>query len=63
MFVGFSAIYVGLAVLLNLVWPLVLLPLVIVVLSTTVIRHEERYMAAEFGDPYQTYCRRVRRWM
>ena len=63
MFVGFSAIYVGLAVLLNMVWPLAVLPLVIAVLTLTVIRHEERYMATEFGDPYQTYCRRVRRWM
>jgi protein-S-isoprenylcysteine O-methyltransferase Ste14 len=63
MFVGFSGIYVGLAVLLNMVWPLVLLPFVIVILTRTVIRHEERYMAMEFGDPYQSYCRRVRRWM
>ena len=63
MFVGFSAVYIGLAVLLNMVWPLVLLPLVVVILSATVIRHEERYMATEFGDPYTTYCRRVRRWM
>lgn len=63
MFVGFSAIYVGLAVMLNLVWPLIVLPLVIAVLTMTVIRHEERYMATEFGDPYTTYCRRVRRWM
>jgi protein-S-isoprenylcysteine O-methyltransferase Ste14 len=63
MFVGFSAVYVGLAVLLNMVWPLLVLPLVITVLTLTVVRHEERYMAAEFGDSYKTYCRRVRRWM
>jgi protein-S-isoprenylcysteine O-methyltransferase Ste14 len=63
MFVGFSAIYGGLAVLLNLAWPLLLLPIVIVVLTITVVRHEERYMRMEFGDPYVSYCRRVRRWL
>ena len=63
MFIGFSAIYIGVAVLLNLVWPLVLLPVVIAVLTAMVVKHEERYMRAEFGEPFADYCRRVRRWL
>jgi protein-S-isoprenylcysteine O-methyltransferase Ste14 len=63
MFVGFTAIYIGLASLLNLAWPLVLLPLVLGLLTLTVIRHEERYMRNEFGEEFVSYCGRVRRWL
>ena len=28
-----------------------------------VIRREEAYLAARFGDRYRDYCRRVRRWL
>lgn len=63
MFVGFTAIYIGLASLLNLAWPLVLLPLVLGLLTLTVIRHEERYMRHEFGEQFVSYCGRVRRWL
>jgi protein-S-isoprenylcysteine O-methyltransferase Ste14 len=63
MFVGFTAIYVGAAILLNLAWPLVLLPLVIAALTITVIRHEERYMQDQFGEEFVSYRGRVRRWL
>ena len=63
MFVGFTAIYVGAAILLNLAWPLVLLPLVIAALTITVIRQEERYMQDQFGEEFVSYRGRVRRWL
>ena len=63
MFVGFTAIYIGVAVLLNLAWPLVLLPVVIALLTVTVIQHEERYMRELFGEEFVSYCGRVRRWL
>ncbi len=63
MYVGFTAMYVGVAFLMNLVWPLVLLPGVLLILFGTVIAREERYMRATFGEAYDSYCRRVPRWL
>lgn len=63
MYVGLSALYVGLALLINWAWPLVTLPIVLIVLTTAVIRREERYLRRAFGDDYEAYCRRVRRWV
>jgi protein-S-isoprenylcysteine O-methyltransferase Ste14 len=47
----------------NSVWTALFLPLVIGTLYLTVIRHEERYLAATFGDEYDDYRGRVRRWL
>jgi protein-S-isoprenylcysteine O-methyltransferase Ste14 len=63
MYVALSLMYLGAAVLVNSVWPLLLLPLVIAVLQTTVIRLEERYLEATFGRAYEEYRGRVRRWL
>ncbi|MCC7009405.1 MAG: isoprenylcysteine carboxylmethyltransferase family protein [Acidobacteria bacterium] len=63
MYVGLTGAYVGLAVLLNQAWPLVVLPAVVAVLVVFVIRREERYLGSVFGLQYEAYCRRVRRWV
>jgi protein-S-isoprenylcysteine O-methyltransferase Ste14 len=44
-------------------WPLLLLPLTIILLGWGVIGREERYLAARFGAPYDAYRQRVRRWI
>lgn len=63
MYVAFTASYFGLALFVNAAWPIVLLPLVLIVLSVTVISREEQYMRSRFGDAYDAYCRRVPRWL
>jgi protein-S-isoprenylcysteine O-methyltransferase Ste14 len=63
MYVGFVAMYFGLSLLLNTIWPLLLLPAIIGLLVWIVISREERYMRATFGQEYDSYCRRVRRWL
>jgi protein-S-isoprenylcysteine O-methyltransferase Ste14 len=62
MYLGITAAYLGIAVVNNHAWPLVLLPLALMGL-TVIIRREERYLRAAFGDAYDQYCRRVRRWV
>ena len=62
MYAGLSFAYLGLAALLNQAWPIVLLPVVLIVLSVAVIEREERYLRATFGADYEAYCGRVRRW-
>lgn len=62
-YVAFTIIYVGLSLALGLVWSLLLLPIVILLVTLAVIRREERYMRSTFGEAYEEYCRRVRRWI
>jgi protein-S-isoprenylcysteine O-methyltransferase Ste14 len=63
MYVGMAVAYVGGSLLLNSVWPLLLLPLAVLAVDRYVIAREERYLGAKFGDEYAAYTRRVRRWL
>jgi protein-S-isoprenylcysteine O-methyltransferase Ste14 len=63
MYVSLTLADVGLALFFNQAWPIVLLPLVLLVLVLVVIAREERYLRAAFGDAYDAYCRRVRRFL
>jgi protein-S-isoprenylcysteine O-methyltransferase Ste14 len=63
MYVGFAALYIGVALFFNSWWPLVLLPLVMLVIDRAVIAREERYLRSAFPAEYAAYCARVRRWI
>lgn len=63
MYLAMSCAYIGLSLLLNNLWAVLLLPIVLGVVDLFVIRREERYLAAKFGQPYREYCARVRRWL
>ena len=58
-----TLIYCGIGLLLNSVWPWLLLPLLIVCMQRAVIIHEEHLLLRLFGDDYRIYRRRVRRWL
>lgn len=62
MYVGWTALYVGIALLVDAVWPLVLLPAVAVLTHRTV-RREERRLAERFEGEYRAYRDRVRRYL
>lgn len=62
MYVGWTALYVGLALLVGVAWPLVLLPLVAVAVHRTV-RREERALERRHGDAYRAYARDVPRYL
>jgi len=55
--------YIGAALMLNTMWPLLLLPLVLLVVHRGVIMREERYLEQKFGDEYNSYKMSVRRWI
>jgi len=63
MYVGLAALYAGVTLLVNSLWPLLLLPVVLVVIRWRVIAREEAYLERKFGDVYRTYTTRVRRWL
>lgn len=62
MYVGWTALYAGVSLLVGLVWPLGLLPVVAVVVHRQV-RREERALERRFGDAYRAYGREVRRYL
>lgn len=63
MYLGMAIFYVGLAVILNSLVALILLPVVLTVVQTQVIAREEAYLERAFGNDYLTYKSRVRRWI
>ena len=62
-YVSATVVYVGIAFVVNTVWPIVLLPFGIALLYYGVIAREESYMERVFGDEYLKYKARVRRWL
>jgi protein-S-isoprenylcysteine O-methyltransferase Ste14 len=53
----------GFTVLLQSRWNVLLLPLVLFVIQTQVIRREEPYLERRFGADYTHYRSQVRRWL
>jgi protein-S-isoprenylcysteine O-methyltransferase Ste14 len=63
MYVGLSIAYLGEAGLLHQLWPVLLLPLTMAYLDRLVIPVEESRLHEVFGDAYDAYRARVRRWL
>ena len=63
MYFSLLLLMAGVGLVANTLWPLLLLPLLVVVVRRKVIDHEERYLTAKFGEPYRAYTARVRRWI
>ena len=63
MYVALTAMTLGVSLLADNLWMLVLLPVVLIVLTRFVIQREENYLASEFGKSYLAYQTRVRRWL
>ncbi len=63
LYVALNLMYVGLALLTNAGWVLALIVPVLLVMHYGVIRREERYLDAKFGDAYRGYRARVRRYL
>lgn len=62
LYIALNLMYVGLALLSNAFWVLGLLVPVLLIMHFGVIRREERYLEAKFGDAYRGYRGRVRRY-
>jgi protein-S-isoprenylcysteine O-methyltransferase Ste14 len=63
MYVGMALLQVGIGIGFANGWILVLVPVVLAIVHTTAIRHEEAYLQREFGDAYREYRSSVRRWL
>ncbi|HET8655183.1 MAG TPA: isoprenylcysteine carboxylmethyltransferase family protein [Longimicrobiaceae bacterium] len=63
MYLGLALAYLGEAAMLAELWPVILLPLVLLYVRTMVIPVEEARLRGAFGDAYVHYCSTVRRWI
>jgi protein-S-isoprenylcysteine O-methyltransferase Ste14 len=63
MYVSLVLAYAGAAGVLAMPWPLLLLPLPVIGLNSTVIPFEENRLRTEFGAEFENYCGHVRRWL
>jgi protein-S-isoprenylcysteine O-methyltransferase Ste14 len=62
MCVAWAVVYVGIALVANAIWPLLLLPGVLLATHVVVVR-EERFLEGRLGAAYRSYKTSVRRYL
>ncbi len=63
MYLAMLLVYLGIALLFDVLWALLLSPVVVLLVGRMVIAREERYLEGKFGDEYRQYRAQVRRWI
>ena len=63
MYVGLAILYVGITCFIGNWWHIVLFPLLLIIVQEYIIRREEKYLQLEFGQAYEAYKNKVRRWL
>ncbi len=62
-YVSLTLLYLGVGILLNNGWILILVAPVFLVMDLWVVRREERHLEAIFGEEFLRYKAAVRRWL
>ncbi len=62
LYVALTLLYLGVALLAQSLWALLLLPVVLLIIQRNVIVREENYLERRFGADYDRYRAQVRRW-
>ena len=62
-YLGFICTLMGLPLALGTYWGIICSPVLILLMNTLVIQHEEAYLENKFKDQYAAYKSRVRRWV
>ena len=63
MYLGMSTAYIGAALVLGSWWPLLGLPVIVLLVDRFVIDREEAYLRTRFGADYDDFSARTRRWL
>jgi protein-S-isoprenylcysteine O-methyltransferase Ste14 len=63
LYLSLTLLYIGISLLFNALWALLLLLPLLVVVQIGVIQREEVYLERKFGDEYLRYKTQVRRWL
>jgi len=62
-YVSLTLLYLGVGIILNNGWILLLVVPVLLVIDLWVVRKEERHLETKFGEDYLRYKAAVRRWL
>ena len=63
MYVGLAFAFAGIALIVDWVWALAMLPIVLAIVYVAAIKPEEHFLEGTFGPDYAAYRSRVRRWL
>jgi|WetSurMetagenome_2_1015567.scaffolds.fasta_scaffold106797_2 protein-S-isoprenylcysteine O-methyltransferase Ste14 len=63
MYTGLLCLYTSLAMFVGNWWTILLMPFVIFIIQSYVIRREESYLTRHFGQQFIEYTKHVRRWL
>ena len=63
MYIGMALVMLGLALVIGSPASLVMVAVGLIIVDLFVIRREEAYLEAKFGEDYRAYRTRVRRWL
>ncbi len=62
-YISLTLVYCSISLVANALWPIILLPIVLILIDRGVIAREERYLEDKFGEEYIQYKTCVRRWI
>jgi protein-S-isoprenylcysteine O-methyltransferase Ste14 len=63
LYLSLIALYLGITLLLEALWPFMMLVPSLLIVHWRIVLREERFLEARFGDAYRAYKTRVRRWL
>jgi len=63
MYVGLTGVQIGLGLALNNIWICLLAPCALAIVHVTAVLPEERYLLERFGEGYQSYLSKARRYL
>lgn len=63
LYLSLTLLYAGIALVVNSLWPILLLPGALIMIRYGVINREERYLERTFGEQYLSYKAKARRWV
>ena len=63
LYLSMLVLFLGIAVIMNVLSLILLFPLLLVVVERSVVKPEELYLERTFGDAYLQYKKRVPRWI
>ena len=63
MYLGLMLLYLGIAIVKGNWWTIILIPVLVFIIQDFIIKKEEAYLRRAFGQDYDEYKKRVRRWI
>ena len=63
MYLGLVILYLAITCFIGNWWNIILLPALLILIQAYIIKREEEYLMSEFGQEYEEYRKKTRRWI